>query len=235
MPQCTAYVVGGFRSPEDADRTPEQRLHVCTLNVAGLDECKLDLILQHMEDEEVDIMFCIDAQLSAKSGRYMGRKAKTRLGTGTVVHINPCAKHSTAGGQTAGRRVGGIMTIVGKRWGTSIKEFAPDWLGMKGSPAGVLSRVTLCTTEGNICIIGSYWPISHTAAEEKDKNLWRLLQNYINVHADKDRNPTELIKRIVQQWVQTAVKNNAKGAIVAGDLNSTWGSGERGGQQSLRL
>ena len=228
-------VIGGFRSTEDEQLTPEQRLTVCTLNVAGMDEVKLDMVLQHIEEMGIDVMFCIDAQLSAKAGRFLGRKAKARLGTGTVVHITPCAVYGA--GQGTGfnhRKVGGIMTIVNTRWGTSIKDFAPDWLGVKGTPAGVLSRLTLCTTDGDICIIGSYWPISHAKADDSDKNLWKLLQGYIDKHGDKDKNPTELVKRMVHQWVQTAVKNGANGAILTGDLNSTWGAGESGGQQAIR-
>ena len=54
-------VIGGFRSAEDEQLTPEQRLTVCTLNVAGMDEIKLDMVLQHMEEMGIDVMFCINA------------------------------------------------------------------------------------------------------------------------------------------------------------------------------
>jgi hypothetical protein len=41
---------------------------VCTINVAGFDEgdTKLELILQFIQDEGIDVMVCIDAQLDAK-------------------------------------------------------------------------------------------------------------------------------------------------------------------------
>ena len=105
-------VVGGFRSVEDEQRNPDHRLTVCTLNVAGLDEIKLDIVLQHMEEMSIDVMFCIDAQLSIKAGRFLGRKAKTRLGTGSVTHVTPCSTYGAANGD-GGRywKVGGLSLI----------------------------------------------------------------------------------------------------------------------------
>ena len=111
-------LVGGYRSAADEARTPDRRLSVCTLNVAGMDEIKLDMVLQHMESYAIDVMVCIDVQLSVKSGRFLGRKAKTRLGTGSVVHVTPCATYDDAhSGAGTFRKVGGIMMIVGCRWG----------------------------------------------------------------------------------------------------------------------
>ena len=83
-----------------------------------------------------------------KSGRFLGRKAKTRLGTGSVVHTTSCATYTDVlGVKAVHRKVGGIMIIVGCRWGPSIRKFDPDWLGKKGASAGVLTKLTLCTEE----------------------------------------------------------------------------------------
>ena len=71
----------------------ESNLTVCTLNIAGLSDDKLDLILQLMTTESIDVLFCIDAQLTTKQGNFMAKKAKCRLGTGTVVHVTPSLDH----------------------------------------------------------------------------------------------------------------------------------------------
>jgi hypothetical protein len=46
----------------------EDIITVCTLNVRGFDENdnKLELVLQFCEDEKIDVMICIDAQLDEK-------------------------------------------------------------------------------------------------------------------------------------------------------------------------
>ena len=49
-------------------------LKVCTLNINGLDDNKLELVLQFFVEEGIDILFLIDARLDVKGGRYTGKK-----------------------------------------------------------------------------------------------------------------------------------------------------------------
>ena len=80
-------------SPVDNHQTSdEHRLTVYTINVAGFydGDTKLELILQYIQDEGMDVMVCIDAQLDAKRGHWYGKIAKRRLGIGTRTNVNPC-------------------------------------------------------------------------------------------------------------------------------------------------
>ena len=111
--------VGGYVSAvaEDCDssQTSEQhRLTVCTINVVGFDDwdTKLELILQFIQDERIDAMVCIDAQLDAKRGHWYGKIAKRRLGTGTRTNVNPCISDYGSGATGSFKRVGGISTIL---------------------------------------------------------------------------------------------------------------------------
>ena len=79
----------------DEDHT----ISVCTVNVAGFDEqdTKIELLLQFMQDEDIDVLVCIDAQLDEKRGHWYGKIAKRRLGTGTRTNVNPCIRDYGAG------------------------------------------------------------------------------------------------------------------------------------------
>ena len=51
---------------------------------------------------------------------------------------------------------GGILAIVGPKWGTSLRTIQDDKFGPDGTTAGVMSQVTLDTTDGTINIIEAY-------------------------------------------------------------------------------
>ena len=125
-------------------------MKIATFNVMGLTREKLDFLLQYMASENIDVLSCIDAQLSAKSVKVYGKIAKNTLGAGTVTHCAPRLSHFGRESGTKYRKVGDIFMIIGPKWGSSHTKFAMDMLGPGGSTAGVLARTTVSTTDGDI-------------------------------------------------------------------------------------
>jgi hypothetical protein len=63
---------------------------VSTGSTCDVGDTKLELILQFIQDEDIDVMVCIDSQLDEKKGHWYGKNAKRRLGIGTRTNVNPC-------------------------------------------------------------------------------------------------------------------------------------------------
>jgi hypothetical protein len=139
----------------------DPQLRIGTLNVNGLDDTKLELILQFVQGETIDVLFLIDTRIEKKAGKYMGKKIKRRLGAGTRTHVTPCTKDYGSSQLNGFRRVGGIITIIGPRWGNSVREFQDDKFGPDKQTVGVMTQVTMSTTNGDINAIGTYWPNKH--------------------------------------------------------------------------
>ena len=64
-----------------------------------------------------------------------------------------------------------ILAIVEPKLGTSLCTIREDKFRLDGTYAGVMSQVTLYTTDGTINIIGAYWPNRHSATDTSDQNL----------------------------------------------------------------
>ena len=226
--------VGGFLSAQCEKYGQEEgTISVCSLNVRGFDDndITLELVLQFMQDEDIDVMVCIDAQLDEKKGHWYGKIAKRRLGVGTRTNVNPCMIEPGSGSNSIKQRVGGIFTIVGPKWGTSLVNFQKDKFGCNEGSAGVMTQVTLSTVTSKLNIIGTYWPNRNVSS---DSTLWNTLNRYVHNHRLRDNNPIELLQRVSQQWIATAYKNGARGSILCGDLNATWTGQEAGGQTILQ-
>ena len=88
-----------------------------------------------------------------KGGDYMGKKIMRRLGTGTRTHACPCILDYGTDTTTGFRRAGGILAVIGPKWGTSLGAIQDDKFGPDGTPPGVMSQVTLNTTNGAINVI----------------------------------------------------------------------------------
>ena len=130
---------GGYLDEHQRQTTAAAELKISTFNIRGLTREKLDMLLQFMISENIDVLTCIDAQLTVKSGKYYGKMAKTRLGAGTVTHNSPCL--SNYGGKSESRmtKAGGIFIIIGPKWGTSQTQFKTDETGPNRLSAGVLA------------------------------------------------------------------------------------------------
>ena len=105
--------VGGYKTDFDASMGT---LTTCTMNVNGLTEPKLDMILQLMQKEAIGVCILTDTKLQKSQMDYYGKKARAVLGGGTRVHCSMLRK-AGRNKQCATHRVGGIMFIVAPVWG----------------------------------------------------------------------------------------------------------------------
>ena len=229
MPEGTQIVnsdhVGGYKTGFDSTMGT---LTTCTMNMNGLTESKLDMVLQLMKKESMSVCILVDTRISAAQSQYFGKRTRAVLGAGTRVH---CSKLSKAGRnkRRAVHRIGGIMFIVAPAWGPSLITCQDDY-----SECGALSSITLQSTRGRIYIMGSYWPIRHTMDETTlaDQNLWSRLAGYIHSCGLREA-PIDYLQRLIATWSNTAVVAGAQAVILGGDLNATWLQAEPGGQRAL--
>ena len=130
--------VGGYKTDFDASMGT---LTTCTMNVNGLTEPKLDMILQLMQKEAIGVCILTDTKLQKSQMDYYGKKARAVLGGGTRVHCSMLRK-AGRNKQCAIHRVGGIMFIVAPVWGPSLVTCQDDF-----SECGALSSITLQSTK----------------------------------------------------------------------------------------
>ena len=104
--------------------------------------------------EEYDILFVIDTQLDRKGGNFMGKTIKRRLGTGTRKQACPCIMKHETDTVTGFRRAGGILAVVGSKWGTRLGQKQDDKFRPPWASAGVTTQLTLDTNDGSINVIG---------------------------------------------------------------------------------
>ena len=62
--------IGGYKTGFDA---PMGTLAVCTLNINGLTESKLDSVLLHMRQQSISVYILIDTRLSPKNTHYISK------------------------------------------------------------------------------------------------------------------------------------------------------------------
>ena len=140
----------------------------------------------------------------------MGKKIKRLLGTSTRTHACPCIMDYETDNVTGFRRAGGILAVIGPKWGTSLGQVQDDKFGPAGDSAGVMTQLTLNTTDGSINIMGAYRPNKNSAGDTSGQNLWRCLSRYVLKHRLMDNSPIQLMQRTAAVWTQTAIKNGAK-------------------------
>ena len=217
--------VGGHKTGFDKSMGT---LTTCTLNINGLTEPKLDLVLLHMQRHSIAVYILIDTHLTSKSAAYLSKRARQILGPGTRVH-NAKVKDFTVNKKNTIHKIGGIMFIIAPTWGPSLLTCQDDY-----SESGALSSISLQTTTGRISIIGTYWPIHHTmdGTTLADQNLWARIASYLHSHKHRET-PIEYLQRLILTWCNTAMAAGTQACIIAGDLNSTWTSDEPGGQRSI--
>eukprot|EP01034_Spumella_vulgaris_P029000 gene29000-35971_t len=140
----------------------------------------------------------MDAQAAKRSGRYLAKEFKTVLGLGTQTHTS-----QYRGNQVTVRNgvptPGGIVIVVGPKWGKSVTKFTDDPSG-----TGVACELLLQGANGLLQIIATYWPVKHTA----DKDNTTTLQGQLNQWLASTNQP------------QGPQKTNSC-TIIAGDLNTT--------------
>ena len=141
-------ITGGFKTAQAADI--QSQLTVTYLNINGLSDHKLDFVLAYMLQTRTDVLICTDARLTEKNGRRLEKRVKNILGPFARVHFTALStgKRTRRNGNCP--LVGGFFCVVNSRWG-------PSLLGL-----GILTCLPLCTADGVIAIMGTYWPTKYT-------------------------------------------------------------------------
>ena len=100
------------------------------------------------------------------------------------------------------------------------------------SGCGILTEVQLRTVQGSIHILGTYWPSKPGSKYIKADagNLWSRVTTFLQSRHNS-RSPIHYVQHLAHSWTQTAASNGAQAIILAGDLNATVSSTERGGQR----
>ena len=190
-------------------------LRVSTINIAGLDKAKAELIGIMMKKFDIDVMMCIDAQTTKRTGEYIAKDFKDALGPGTQTHTSTYAGSVKTGNKGA-QYAGGIFIVVGPKWGRSTIGFQDDPTGL-----GVTSKLILQGSTGQIQIIGTYWPIKYTTDEAGSHSLQARIgqwlkqeKRYINTDS-----AWKYAKHLVENWVHKHNETLGNVSVNLGDFN----------------
>ena len=241
-------VVGGYKTN---DCSHASSLVVGTLNVGGLDDFKLNMAVLLMISSGIDVLVLTDTQHTATSADYYRKILQARLGgaarlfasaTTSRQHERRQRQKETCKtrpatnnrGRNRSNRMhngpGGIMFLIGTRWGPSLANGRSDDTGH-----GALAEIQLRTQNGMLNILGSYWPEKPMASHVQATaiNLWSKVTTWLHGRNIRNSTPIQYLQDLALGWVNTALRTGSKGVILAGDLNSTWLAKERGGQRAI--
>ena len=214
-------VIGGT-SPSP----PKHHITVCTINANGMDEDKMKQLIQHMKDQDIDIMCITDTRLSRKSAKFYGKLArheKDGLGPRAVV----CAGVYTSGittipkelrrEVTSGKEVGGMMFVLNDEWGPQLLNFKDDPTGL-----GVLTSIQLRLPSGSLRIMGMYWPVP-------GNNLLKSMRLEDKLHrwlhkAKIIASPRQYLMDCAMAQIVKQQANHGNATMIVGDFNCKWGA-----------
>ena len=233
-------VVGGFKYAD----CPPGTLVAGTLNVGGLDDFKLNMAVLLMLQSNIDVLVLTDTQHTATSADYYRKLFQARMGCAARTYASATTprrnerrqQHAGSARPGAAKRgrnrfnkvhsgPGGIIFLIGPRWGPSLANGRSDDTGH-----GALAEIQLRTQGGLLNILGSYWPEKPETSHIQSTaiNLWSKITSWLHErHTRTD--PIQYLQDLALKWTNTALRTGSKGVIITGDLNSRWLSKERGG------
>ena len=121
-------------------------------------------------------------------------------------------------------RVGGQLIIVRGRWAKTLFNFYED-----PSQLGIVTSTHLKAQGYDIMILSSYWPIK--AQKSDNDQLWNKVLR-VTQSMGLHKTPLEYAKDTIHRRLTQHCKHPANVALLAGDLNSVWGSSSSGGCHS---
>ena len=244
-------VIGGFREASRAQLC--STLAVGTLNVAGLDDFKLGMALLLMLHSKIDVMVLTDTQHTDTSAAYFKKLVQSHLGGAAKIYAsdttpreherrqrtNPKVQRKKRDSslpryQHAGSHMrkgpGGIIFIIGPRWGPSLLTGRSD-----DSGHGALAEIQLKTQTGKIHILGTYWPEipDNKRIHPTASNLWSRVSFWLRDRHQHKVDPIQYLQDLAITWSHTAIRTGSEAVILAGDLNSRWLPSEHGGQRAI--
>jgi hypothetical protein len=241
-------VIGGFKANCGSQQS---NLNIATLNIDGLDDLKIGLATLLILHNNIDILVLTDTRHTATSAQYYKKIVQGQLGGATRVYASdttprerdrrvkptkstiPFKKRRTplhTGRERKSAGPGGIMFIIGPKWGPSLANGRSD-----DSGNGALAEIQLRTQQGTIHVQGTYWPERPEPCRIHPKaiNLWSRMKFWLQSKQHIDDDPVAYLQHLSLQWANTALRTGSHAIILAGDLNSTWTTNESGGQRAI--
>ena len=147
-------------------------IRIASLNIDGLGQHKLPLLLLYMEHKQIDILCLQDTRLNEKESRLIAHLVRLRY-----EHINIQVRFSEIRTDTnsAHNKVGGQMIIIIGRWASRVTNFYSDFTGM-----GVVSGLTVQAHEHKILIVSTYWPPRSKSSD--NSQLWTKIEKHLLQH-----------------------------------------------------
>ena len=201
----------------DTGSSKPGQLRIATFNVNGLDSTKLPILLTYITVKNMDVMVLQDTRLNKPDSKLMSALIRSHYGH---EHIQVRYAPVTAI-QPGEHRVGGQLLIVRGKWARSLFNFYED-----PSKLGIVTSMTLKAQGYDVMILSSYWPIKANKAD--NDQLWnKTLRSISSLGIHKT--PLEYAKDTIHRRLLQHCKHQANVVILAGDLNSVWGSSSPGG------
>ena len=198
-------------------------LRIGSLNTNGLTTPKLTELLWYMRLEQLDVFFLLDTRATLRSGKFLGRQARSFLGPGSVAQVSPARPAHNTGNCTRQTLVGGQLLLIGPTWGCALKSSHKDPTGL-----GVLTEAVLGCTGGDILLLGAYFPCPPSQGTETpatSNKLWDKLQQWLHKNHITDSPSQYLADLITLKTIRHCSRRTATTtpiAIVGGDFNATW-------------
>ena len=210
---------------EDKTNTVDERtgvdghIRIATLNVNGLTQMKLPLILIYLATKQIDVLMLQDTRLDDKGSRLITKLIKQHY-----EHMNIQVRFAAVSEAINQKdRVGGQMTIVAGRWASKVIKYFEDFTG-----TGLVTGTTLQAQEHQILLLSTYWPIKPLPNSDNNQ-LWNKVARHLKAH-QVQQNPLEFIKHTIQERLKKHINGKPNNiALLVGDLNSTWGTTAAGG------
>ena len=118
-----------------------------------------------MVEDGTDVCTLIVTRCSHRTGSYYAKVARAQLGRGSrVVLSTPPLSDGEVLGMIKGQ-VGGIMQIIGIRWGPLVYDTCRDRSGL-----GLVTATYLRGGTMDIQLLGTYWPVK--SIKDQGRSLW---------------------------------------------------------------
>jgi exonuclease III len=199
--------------------TMKAHIRSASLNINGLTQQKLPIILTYIKKKKIDVLTLQDTRLDERDSQLIAtliRKHYQYCNVQTRIAPVPSAIKRAD-------RVGGQLVIVAGKWASRVTGFTRDFTNM-----GLLTGITLQAHSHKILILSTYFPIR--PVEQCDNSqLWNKVVKHLREH-ENYLDPLEFIQYSVQEKIKDHIKKSDDNiAILQGDLNSTWGTTAVGG------
>ena len=186
---------------------------ICSLNVNGLDDMKIDSILWFAVKTKKDLFFMNDTRLLARESKRMEGVIKGKLGLITterwIVILNPAGPEDAKKNQ----RVGGCIWLMRGPLIPFFKGIVKDKTGL-----GIVTALKFIMEGHPVLAVGAYWAVK---PREETCGLWGKVLSVLKRDGLRGSPLTyvqDLVSRLVQEHAMRY--GGVSTEILVGDLNT---------------